>query len=49
MKDLYAKLDIILTFMDQREERLLMAMDKREERVKVLEQSLNNILKYIEA
>lgn len=37
MKDLYAKLDMILTTMEQREERIMMAMYQREERVKELE------------
>lgn len=47
-KDLNAKLDLILSTMDQREERLLMAMDQRDEKVKQLEQSLLNFTKYFE-
>lgn len=49
MKDLYAKLDMILTTMEQREERIMMAMYQMEERVKELEQSLNTISKFIKA
>lgn len=31
MKGLYAKMDIILTTMDERKEKIMMAMDQREE------------------
>lgn len=42
-------MDVILTTMDQREERIMMAMEQREEKVKELEQTLNNISKYIKS
>lgn len=49
LKDLYDKMDVILTTMDQRDERIMMAMEQREEKVKELEQTLNNISKYIKS
>lgn len=42
-------MDVILTTMDQRDERIMMAMEQREEKVKELEQTLNNISKYIKS
>lgn len=49
MKDLIARIDTIFSVMDQREERLLATMDERDERVKLVEQSLSQISKCLEA